>query len=95
MSNGCVQAPAVPTSEQEDLLGWFKEQMMEQQEQRRSEFSSSLAEQSAAFAKVLSTGLHIHCPVQYSNYISRPSQDCLRANLLCVSSHKLPRLEVV
>ena len=34
-------------------MGWFKEQMMEQQEQRRSQFSSSLAEQSAAFAKVM------------------------------------------
>ncbi|CAL8472353.1 g11896 [Coccomyxa elongata] len=40
-----------PTSEQEELLGWFKEQMLEAQAQRRTVFSSSLAEQSAAFAK--------------------------------------------
>lgn len=41
-----------PTSEQEELLEWFKEQMLEAQAQRRTIFTSSLAEQSAAFVKV-------------------------------------------
>lgn len=40
-----------PSTEQEELLGWFKEQVLQQQEHRRSKFSSTLAEQSAAFAQ--------------------------------------------
>ncbi len=47
-----VQEHPQPTTEQEELLGWFKEQMLEAQAQRRTIFTSSLAEQSAAFAKV-------------------------------------------